>query len=54
MLSGRNKKDYAAESAAEALAAQASHLGIDDGEAPDGSAVPADEPLVDDEVAVAA
>ena len=54
MLSGRNKKDYAAESAAEALAAQASHLGIDDGEASDGTAVPADEPLVDDEVAVAA
>ncbi len=52
MLSGRRKKDYAAESAAEALAAQASQLGVDaTGDADDADA---SEPLVDDAEAVAA
>ncbi len=52
MLSGRRKKDYAAESAAEALAAQASQLGVDaTGDANDADA---SEPLVDDAEAVAA
>jgi single-strand DNA-binding protein len=47
MLSGRRKKDYAAESAAEALAAQAEALGAaPDADAPDAEApedAPADE-----------
>ncbi|MEK6720318.1 MAG: single-stranded DNA-binding protein [Chloroflexota bacterium] len=50
MLSGRRKKDYAAESAAEALVAQATHLGVEPGSEgdADADAVPADEPLTDD------
>ncbi len=50
MLSGRRKKDYDAESAAEALAAQASALG----EGSEAPSVPAGEPIAeDDEVAAA-
>ncbi len=37
MLSGRRKKDYAAESAAEALAAQAEALGIASATSGDGA-----------------
>jgi single-strand DNA-binding protein len=47
MLSGRKKKDYDAESAAESLTAQAGALG----ETPDG--VPASEPVAEEETAVA-
>jgi single stranded DNA-binding protein len=44
MLSGRRKKDYAAESAAEALAAQAEALGIAPGETEsDADDVPAEQ-----------
>ncbi len=43
MLSGKRKKDYAAESAAEALAAQAAAMGV----APVFSADPADEAAAD-------
>ncbi len=43
MLSGRRKKDYEAEAAAEALAAQAEALGV----------TPADEPIADDTAEVA-
>ncbi|MBA2557424.1 MAG: single-stranded DNA-binding protein [Chloroflexi bacterium] len=39
MLSGRRKKDYAAESAAEALEAQAEALGVLPGSAPDETEV---------------
>jgi single-strand DNA-binding protein len=57
MLSGRRKKDYAAETAAEALEAQADKFGIssdeadeaeasDDGIAADG--IPADEPIAEE------
>ena len=49
MLSGRKKKDYDAESAAESLTAQAGALG----ESPDGSTVPASEPVAEEETAVA-
>jgi single-strand DNA-binding protein len=49
MLSGRRKKDYAAESAAEALAAQAEALGM---EPLDGAGF--EDETEDDEVAVAA
>jgi single-strand DNA-binding protein len=49
MLSGRKKKDYDAESAAQSLSAQASSLG----ESPDGAAVPASEPVAEEETAVA-
>ena len=56
MLSGKRKKDYAAESAAEALAAQAAALGIEP-EAPMFSASPSgDEPdaaLEEEELAAA-
>lgn len=54
MLSGRRKKDYAAESAADALVVQAGHLGIDDASGDADPAPGAGEPLVDDEAAVAA
>jgi single-strand DNA-binding protein len=48
MLSGRKKKDYDAESAAESLAAQASALG----DSSDAPSVPASEPIPEgDEVA---
>ena len=47
MLSGRKKKDYDAESAAESLTAQAGALG----ETSDG--VPASEPVAEEETAVA-
>lgn len=48
MLSGRKKKDYDAESAAQSLSAQATSLGeLDDG------AVPASEPVAEEETAVA-
>jgi hypothetical protein len=49
MLSGRRKKDYAAESAANGLAAQAAAYG-DDGDADDGEAAAiaaAAEPLTE-------
>jgi single-strand DNA-binding protein len=49
MLSGRKKKDYDAESAAQSLSAQASSLG----ESPDGAAVAASEPVAEEETAVA-
>ena len=45
MLSGRRKKDYAAESAAEALATQAAQLGIEPHELPDDD----DDDELDDE-----
>jgi single-strand DNA-binding protein len=49
MLSGRKKKDYQAERAADALEAQAGVLGQDAADdADDGPAAAADEPLVDD------
>ncbi len=48
MLSGRRKKDYEAESAAESLAAQASALG----EEP-ASGVPASEPMTEEDEAAA-
>ncbi len=48
MLSGRKKKDYDAESAAESLTAQASALG----ESPDGT-VPATEPVPEEATAAA-
>ena len=59
MLSGRRKKDYAAETAADALTVQADKLGIESGDDDaDGPAdgltadgVPADEPIAE-EVAV--
>jgi hypothetical protein len=43
MLSGRRKKDYDAETAADALVAQAAHLG----ENPTGDSIPASEPIAD-------
>jgi len=49
MLSGRKKKDYDAESAAESLTAQASALG----ESPDGAPVPATEPVPEEATAAA-
>ena len=49
MLSGRKKKDYDAESAAESLTAQASALG----ESPDGTSVPATEPVLEEATAAA-
>ena len=52
MLSGRNKKDYAAESAAEALSAQASQLAVADDA--DGAAANAAEPEADESADVAA
>ena len=55
MLSGRRKKDYAAETAADALTAQADKFGIGDGDEADTSAdgiasdgVPADEPIAEE------
>jgi single-strand DNA-binding protein len=45
MLSGRRKKDYDAETAADALAAQAAHLG----ETPAGEGIPPSEPIADGE-----
>jgi single-strand DNA-binding protein len=49
MLSGRKKKDYDAESAAESLTAQANALG----ESPDEAAVAASEPLAEEATAAA-
>ena len=46
MLSGRRKKDYAAESAANALETQAERYGADDEEA--AAVAAAGEPLADD------
>jgi single-strand DNA-binding protein len=43
MLSGRRKKDYDAETAADALVAQAAQLG----EIPSGDSIPASEPIAD-------
>src|SRR3989442_15722524 len=43
MLGGRRKKDYDAETAADALVAQAEHLG----ESPAGDSIPASEPIAD-------
>ena len=51
MLSGRRKKDYEAEAAAEALVAQAALLG--EPAAADPAVDDAEEPLVDDEEAAA-
>lgn len=53
MLSGRNKKDYAAESAADALTVQAAQLG-GDAEASPGGDADAAEPEVDESADVAA
>jgi single-strand DNA-binding protein len=47
MLSGRKKKDYDAEAAAGSLEAQAAALG----EAPDGTLVPASEPIAEETAA---
>jgi single-strand DNA-binding protein len=47
MLSGRKKKDYDAEAAAGSLEAQAAALG----EAPDGTVVPATEPIAEETAA---
>jgi single-strand DNA-binding protein len=47
MLSGRKKKDYDAEAAAGSLEAQAAALG----EAPDGTLVPAAEPIAEETAA---
>ena len=49
MLSGRKKKDYDAESAAESLTAQANALG----ESPDGAAAEASEPIPEEATAAA-
>jgi single-strand DNA-binding protein len=49
MLSGRKKKDYDAEAAAESLTAQAGALG----ESPDDPAVPASEPIAEEATAAA-
>ena len=49
MLSGRRKKDYEAEAAADALAVQATSLG----EAPDAAAIAASEPIPEGDVAAA-
>jgi single stranded DNA-binding protein len=46
MLSGRRKKDYDAETAADALVAQAARLG----ETPAGDSIPASEPIVEGEL----
>ena len=46
MLSGRKKKDYAAESSADAIEAASAEGGSDDGS--DAPSVPADEPLVEE------
>src|SRR4051794_28647892 len=55
MLSGRRKKDYAAESAANGLAAQASAYGGDaDDDDEDAAIAAAAEPLAEDEEAVVA
>ena len=53
MLSGRNKKDYAAESAADALTVQAAQLGGDTDASPEDNA-DATEPEVDESADVAA
>ncbi len=44
MLSGRKKKDYAAESAADGIEAAA----VEDGEVAEAPAVPADEPIAEE------
>jgi single-strand DNA-binding protein len=48
MLSGRRKKDYEAEAAADALATQ-----LNAGESPDGAALAASEPIAEAESAAA-
>ena len=49
MLSGRKKKDYAAESAADGLeTAAAGEIGTVEGEGGEAPAVPADEPIPDE------
>ena len=59
MLSGRRKKDYAAETAADSLEAQAARYGVasaasDETANQPGPAIPADEPIPEDaEVLVA-
>jgi len=58
MLSGRRKKDYEAETAADSLEAQATRYGVEpaapDGSEPGGPVAPADDPIPDDaEVLVA-
>ena len=55
MLSGRRKRDYATEAAAGSLEAQAARYGLEPATAEmedetSGPAVPADEPIADDEV----
>src|SRR6476469_842877 len=54
MLSGRRKKDYAAESAANGLAAQAAAYGEAAEDDEDAAVAAAAEPLVDEEVVAAA
>ena len=53
MLSGRRKRDYATEAAAGSLEAQAARYGIEPATAEaaeaDEPAVPADEPMTEDE-----
>jgi single-strand DNA-binding protein len=47
MLSGRKKKDYAAESSADAIEAAASAVGDAGADEPDGPSIPADEPIAE-------
>jgi len=54
MLSGRRKKDYAAETAAEALETQAEVMGIDPTEADDYEPLEAETSVTDEAVPVAA
>jgi single stranded DNA-binding protein len=54
MLSGRRKKDYAAETAAEALETQAEVMGIDPTETDDYEPLVADTSVADEAVPVAA
>ena len=54
MLSGRRKKDYAAETAAEALETQAEVMGIDPTETDDYEPLEADTSVADEAVPVAA
>jgi single-strand DNA-binding protein len=54
MLSGRRKKDYAAETAAEALETQAEVMGIDPAEPEDYEPLEADASMADEAVPVAA
>ena len=54
MLSGRRKKDYAAETAAEALETQAEVMGIDPADAGDHETAATEEASVDEVARIAA